>query len=241
MRADTGFPRTDVENDFLRVRRRQVLARLAGRLRRGPDDVNLILPFDEVIAALGFRGEQLPGAAHDQAGRGGRHRGLTARLRPPVPADHGPGPGALGAAGAGPAARRVHPAHRRLPGRRPVLRPGRPPPGVDRHGHPAAHHRRLRDPGPDRDPGRGHPWPQRPGDEELPADLPGPGAAPGGRLRQADLHRPVVLRRAGGERRGLGLPLHAGRAGVPHPRADRPPLVQRGVHSRWSACCTRPT
>ncbi|HEY1672867.1 MAG TPA: chromosome partitioning protein ParB [Streptosporangiaceae bacterium] len=61
MRADTGFPRTDVENDFLRVRRRQVLARLAGRLSRGPDDVNLILPYDEVTAALGFRGEQFLG------------------------------------------------------------------------------------------------------------------------------------------------------------------------------------
>jgi len=56
--ADTGFPRADVENDFLRARRRQVLARLAQRLRRGPDDVNLILPFDEVVAALGMRGER---------------------------------------------------------------------------------------------------------------------------------------------------------------------------------------
>jgi len=56
--ADTGFPRADVENDFLRARRRQVLARLAQRLRREPDDVNLILPFDEVAAALGQRGER---------------------------------------------------------------------------------------------------------------------------------------------------------------------------------------
>jgi hypothetical protein len=56
--ADTGFPRADVENDFLRVRRRQVLARLAQRLRREPDDVNLILPFDEVVATLGFAGER---------------------------------------------------------------------------------------------------------------------------------------------------------------------------------------
>jgi hypothetical protein len=61
MPADTGFPRADVENDFLRIRRRQVLSRLAGRLRRGPDDVSLILPYDEVIAALGFRGEQFLG------------------------------------------------------------------------------------------------------------------------------------------------------------------------------------
>ena len=58
MPADTGFPRADVENDFLRVRRRQVLSRLAQRLRRAPDDVNVILPFDEVVAALGMRGER---------------------------------------------------------------------------------------------------------------------------------------------------------------------------------------
>jgi hypothetical protein len=58
MRADTGFPRADVENDFMRARRRQVLSRLAGRLRRSPDDVSLILPYNEVVAALGFRGEQ---------------------------------------------------------------------------------------------------------------------------------------------------------------------------------------
>jgi len=56
--AETGFPRADVEDDFLRARRRQVLARLAHRLRREPDDVNLILPFDEVLAALGMKGER---------------------------------------------------------------------------------------------------------------------------------------------------------------------------------------
>src|SRR6516225_10533411 len=53
MPAETGFPRADVEDDFLRARRRQVLARLARRLRGEPDDVNLILPFDDVVAALG--------------------------------------------------------------------------------------------------------------------------------------------------------------------------------------------
>ncbi|MGP8000514.1 MAG: ParB N-terminal domain-containing protein [Streptosporangiaceae bacterium] len=55
---DTGFPRADVDNDFLRIRRRQVLARLVQRLRREPDDVNLILPFDEVVTALGRAGER---------------------------------------------------------------------------------------------------------------------------------------------------------------------------------------
>src|SRR6266851_3333213 len=58
MPADTGFPRADVENDFQRARRRQILARLAHRLRREPDDVNLILPFDDVVSALGQRGER---------------------------------------------------------------------------------------------------------------------------------------------------------------------------------------
>jgi hypothetical protein len=58
MRTSTGFPRADVADDFLRARRRQVLARLAQRLRRAPDDVNMILPLDEVLAALGRRGER---------------------------------------------------------------------------------------------------------------------------------------------------------------------------------------
>jgi hypothetical protein len=58
MPADTGFPAADVENDFQRARRRQVLARLAHRLRREPDDINLILPFDEVVAAVGRKGER---------------------------------------------------------------------------------------------------------------------------------------------------------------------------------------
>jgi hypothetical protein len=61
MAPDTGFPRADVENDFLRARRRQILSRLAHRLRREPDDVSLILPFDEVVAALGWQSERQRG------------------------------------------------------------------------------------------------------------------------------------------------------------------------------------
>src|SRR5882724_1336886 len=57
MPYDTGFPRADVENDFTRARRHQELAALARWLRREPDDVNLILPFDEVVAALGLTGQ----------------------------------------------------------------------------------------------------------------------------------------------------------------------------------------
>ena len=56
--AETGFPRADVADDFLRARRRQVLARLVRRLRRAPDDVTVILPLDEVLDALGRRGER---------------------------------------------------------------------------------------------------------------------------------------------------------------------------------------
>jgi hypothetical protein len=55
---DTGSPTHDAETDFSRARRRQQLARLSARLRREPDDVDLILPFDEVVEALGRRGER---------------------------------------------------------------------------------------------------------------------------------------------------------------------------------------
>ncbi|MGH3760410.1 chromosome partitioning protein ParB [Actinophytocola sp.] len=58
MSRDTGFPTADAENDFLRMRRRQVLSRLAQWLRRSPDDVNIMLPFDEVVTALGRTGER---------------------------------------------------------------------------------------------------------------------------------------------------------------------------------------
>ena len=56
--ADTGLPREDAASDFGRMRRRRALSILAARLRGEPDDVNVILPFDEVVAALGKRGER---------------------------------------------------------------------------------------------------------------------------------------------------------------------------------------
>jgi hypothetical protein len=58
MARDTGFPRADAENDFLRARRGQVLSRLAAWLRREPDDVNIMLPYGEVVDALGYLGER---------------------------------------------------------------------------------------------------------------------------------------------------------------------------------------
>jgi hypothetical protein len=53
----TGFPTADAQDDFSRARRAQLLAGLGRRLRREPDDVALILPFDEVVDALGIVGE----------------------------------------------------------------------------------------------------------------------------------------------------------------------------------------
>jgi hypothetical protein len=57
---DTGLLWVDVEDDFSRARRRQVLARIAGWLRRRPDATR-ILSFDEVVAVLGWRGERYLG------------------------------------------------------------------------------------------------------------------------------------------------------------------------------------
>jgi hypothetical protein len=54
---DTGFPTSDAQNDFSRARRSTVLAKLAARLQREPSDVNLILPFEEVVEALARVGE----------------------------------------------------------------------------------------------------------------------------------------------------------------------------------------
>jgi hypothetical protein len=54
---DTGLPSADAEFDFSRARRRRALAQLSARLRRA-DDVNHILPFEEVVRALGRTGER---------------------------------------------------------------------------------------------------------------------------------------------------------------------------------------
>jgi hypothetical protein len=57
MARDTGLPSADAQYDFSRARRRRALARLSARLRR-VDDVNHILPFEEVARALGRIGER---------------------------------------------------------------------------------------------------------------------------------------------------------------------------------------
>ena len=53
MPMGTGCPDADAREEFSRARRRQVLSRLAARLRGRSGEMELILPFDEVVAALG--------------------------------------------------------------------------------------------------------------------------------------------------------------------------------------------
>jgi hypothetical protein len=57
------MPGVDAPHDFLRARRHATVARLAARLRGEPNDVGVILPYEEVVAALGFVSEHSAGFA----------------------------------------------------------------------------------------------------------------------------------------------------------------------------------
>ncbi|TWS18134.1 chromosome partitioning protein ParB [Tsukamurella asaccharolytica] len=61
MARDTGFPDEDARTDFERSRRRANIARLAAWVRGQPGDVNEVLPYDEVVSALGFVTERALG------------------------------------------------------------------------------------------------------------------------------------------------------------------------------------
>jgi hypothetical protein len=61
VRRDTGFTAADAQDDFQRARRRQLMSQLARRVSRDPGDVDVILPFDEVVAALGRVEERYAG------------------------------------------------------------------------------------------------------------------------------------------------------------------------------------
>ena len=54
----TGFPANDAQDDFSRARRKQAIRRLGRRFDRGGADIDVILPFDEVVAELGRVGER---------------------------------------------------------------------------------------------------------------------------------------------------------------------------------------
>jgi hypothetical protein len=58
LRGETGFPQADVDNEFLRARRRAAVARLACRVRGRPASASRLVPLEEVVGALGRRGER---------------------------------------------------------------------------------------------------------------------------------------------------------------------------------------
>ncbi|MGI8864368.1 MAG: chromosome partitioning protein ParB [Solirubrobacteraceae bacterium] len=82
----TGMPGVDAQHDFLRARRRAAAARVAARLRGEPDDVGVILPYEEVIEALGFVSERSVGLRVVQldliVGTVDRERDFDRRFRP---------------------------------------------------------------------------------------------------------------------------------------------------------------
>src|SRR6516225_6561840 len=83
---DTGFPRADVENDFLRARRRQFLATLARRLRGRRGDGNRLMVLDDVVGPLGWRGQRQLGLQTIQVdtivGTAGPRRDFDRRFLP---------------------------------------------------------------------------------------------------------------------------------------------------------------
>ena len=83
---DTGFPTSDAQFDFSRARRARVLAQLGARLRGEPSDLGLILPFEEVVEALGRTGEHDLGrvsiSLESIVGSVDRHKEFDRRFRP---------------------------------------------------------------------------------------------------------------------------------------------------------------
>ena len=168
----TGFPAEDAQNDFARARRSRMLADLGRRLRFEPDDVGYILPFEEVVEALGRVSEHDLGLQTHRARLDRRHRRPHEGVRPRLPPHQPAAEGALAADRRGPAPRRVVPADLRLPHRRAALRARRPPSRVGRALAGPRRHRRVRDRGPD----ARRPWRRRarlrPADQGPRAPLP---------------------------------------------------------------------
>src|SRR5215213_5746783 len=57
----TGLPLEEVTGGFARERRRSALRSIVARLRHEPDDVSMMLPFEEVVSALGRRSQRMLG------------------------------------------------------------------------------------------------------------------------------------------------------------------------------------
>ncbi len=83
---DTGLTEADAENDVLRARRERKLAVSAHRLRREPRDFDVILPFHEVVEALGRVSERHVGVRSiplaDVVGTVDRAKGFDRSFRP---------------------------------------------------------------------------------------------------------------------------------------------------------------
>jgi hypothetical protein len=86
VRRDTGFPGADAQDDFQRARRRQVMSQLARRLSRDSRDIDVILPFGEVVDALGRVEERYIGLQTIELdsilGTVDRARGFDRQFRP---------------------------------------------------------------------------------------------------------------------------------------------------------------
>ena len=88
--AMSTFYESQAGGDFDRERRRRAFRRIATRLRQAPDDVDDMLPFDEVRGGARLRRAARPGRADDPARLDRRHRRPPAvAVRPLVPADDG--------------------------------------------------------------------------------------------------------------------------------------------------------
>jgi hypothetical protein len=90
MPSPTGLASADAGDDFSRARRKEALSRLRRRLQGAPD-VGAILPFDEVVEALGRTGERDVGLQTIEVdaiiGTVGRaHAGFDRAFRPTTPA-----------------------------------------------------------------------------------------------------------------------------------------------------------
>jgi hypothetical protein len=85
----TGLAGADAQDDFLRARRRLALSRLRRWLRREPGEVDHILPFQEVVDALGRLQERDAGRQvvplDAIVGTVDRQRGFDRHFRPTTP------------------------------------------------------------------------------------------------------------------------------------------------------------
>lgn len=86
MVSSSGSHRVDAESDFMRARRHQILSALAARLRSDREDVVRSLSFDDVVSALGRRGEHYAGtkviALDSIIGSVDKFRDFDRRFRP---------------------------------------------------------------------------------------------------------------------------------------------------------------